>query len=58
MTEVSFPDAVAERSGHAVADVIRVLSEARVPTTDTVGAPHRLRVHPSRIYRQEGRSAH
>ena len=44
VTDVSFPDAVAERSGHAVADVTRVLAEARVPTSDTVGAPHRLRV--------------
>jgi hypothetical protein len=44
MTDVSFPDAVAERSGHPVADVTRVLAEARIPTSDTVGAPHRLRV--------------
>jgi hypothetical protein len=44
MTEVSFPDAVAARSGHPVADVTRDLAEARVPTSDTVGAPHRLRV--------------
>ena len=44
MTEVSFPDAVAERSGHPVTDVTRILADARVPTTDTVGAPHRLRV--------------
>lgn len=44
MTEVSFPDAVAERSGHPASDVTRVLAEARVPTSDTVGAPHRLRV--------------
>lgn len=44
MTDLSFPDAVAVRSGQPVADVTRVLAEARIPTSDTVGAPHRLRV--------------
>jgi hypothetical protein len=44
MTEVSFLDAVAEKSGHPVEDVTEVLNASRVPTTDTVGAPHRLRV--------------
>lgn len=44
MTDVSFPDAVAKRSGHPVQDVTKLLTAVRVPTTDTVGAPHRLRV--------------
>lgn len=44
MSEVSFPDAVAQRSGYPVDEVTRVLKDARVPTTDAVGAPHRLRI--------------
>lgn len=44
MTDLSFPDAVAERSGHAVTDVIAMLAAERVPTTGLGGTPHRLRV--------------
>lgn len=44
MTELSFPDAVAERCGHPVGDITSVLASARVPTTDLGGTPHRLRV--------------
>lgn len=44
MTDLSFPDAVAERCGHPVGDVTSVLASARVPTTDLGGTPHRLRV--------------
>lgn len=41
---ISFPDAVAERSGHGVDEVIEDLIAARVPTVDRGGTPHRLRV--------------
>lgn len=44
MTDTSFLDAVATRSGLPVGEVTRVLSEANVPTSDRVGAPHRLRI--------------
>ncbi len=44
MTELSFPDAVAARCEQSVSDVTRILSEARVPTSDSSGSPHRLRV--------------
>jgi hypothetical protein len=40
----SFPDAVAARCGHAVGEVLDLLTAARVPTTDRGGTPHRLRV--------------
>jgi hypothetical protein len=42
--DFSFPDAVAERSGHSVDEVLEVLTAARVPTIDRGGTPHRLRV--------------
>ena len=44
MTELPFPDAVAARCEQSVSDVTRILSEARVPTSDSSGSPHRLRV--------------
>lgn len=44
MTDLSFPDAVAERCDHPVGDVTTVLTSARVPTTDLGGSPHRLQV--------------
>ena len=44
MTDLSFPDAVAARCEQSVSDVIPILSEARVPTSDSSGSPHRLRV--------------
>lgn len=44
MTGVSFIDAVADRSGRPVEDVADLLESASVPTLDTGGAPHRLRV--------------
>jgi len=44
MVQLSFPDAVAGRSGHAVSDVITELTSERIPTTDLGGTPHRLRV--------------
>lgn len=44
MSELSFPDAVAERCGRPVSDITAVLASARVPTTDVGGRPHRLRV--------------
>ena len=44
MTGVSFIDAVADRSGQRVQSVADLLEAARVPTLDTVRAPHRLRV--------------
>lgn len=44
MTEGSFLDAVAEKCGHPVEAIASLLAASRVPTADTVGAPHRLRV--------------
>lgn len=44
MSDVSFIDAVAERSGHLVQDVADLLDAAQVPATDTVAAARRLRV--------------
>jgi hypothetical protein len=41
---ISFPDAVANRSGHPVDEVLEVLTAVRVPTIDRGGTPHRLRV--------------
>ena len=44
MNSVSFVDAVADRSGYPVGEVIDLLARVQVPTTEMVGVPHRLRV--------------
>lgn len=44
MTDVSFVEAVAARSGQPEADVTRLLSSFHIPVTVTPATPHRLRV--------------
>ena len=44
MNSESFVDAVARRSGCSAVEVSDLLTNARVPTRDTGGTPHRLRI--------------